>query len=141
MALAIHDLCCAACGAKATETQSWGQVLPGEGGEDRPIGNACGPCLEVAGAHWPQSRWEDLIQKAETRSRIKSMAAVRSGSDPADLIPKTVESKVEISVRWVNAQKPMSIPEFQSECKTKHHPRELGVAVCSRPGRSGAMDE
>ena len=54
------------------------------------------------------------------------MAAVRSGSDPADLIPKTVESKVETSVRWVNVEKPMSIPEFQSESKTKHHPRDLG---------------
>ena len=62
------------------------------------------------------------------------MAAVRSSSDPADLIPKTVESKV-------NVEKPMSIPEFQSESKTKHHPRDLGVAVCSRPGRSGAMEE
>ena len=94
---------------------------PRPGGEDRPIGNACGLCLRVAGAHWPQSRWEDLIQKAETRSRIKSMAAVRSGSDPADLIPKTVESKVETSVRWVNVEKPMSIPEFQSESKTKQN--------------------
>ena len=63
------------------------------------------------------------------------MAAVRSGKEPADFIPKTVESKVELSVRWVNVEKPMSIPEFQSECKTKHHPRDLGVAVCSRPGR------
>ena len=129
MALAIYDLCCAACGAKANDAQSWGQVLPGEGGKDKPIGNACGPCLEVAEARWPQSRWEDLIQKPETRSRIKSMAAVRSGKEPMGFIPKTVESKGKTSVRWVNVEKPLSITEFQSECKTQHHPRDLGVAV------------
>ena len=142
MALVCYEVSCAACGAKATDAQSWGRVLKGEGGgEDRPIGNACGRCLEVAGARWPMKRWEDLIENSETRSRIAHMAAVRSGSVPTDFIPKTVESKVEISVRWVNVQKPMSIPEFQSECTTKHHPRDLGVAVCSRPGRSGAMEE
>ena len=69
------------------------------------------------------------------------MAAVRSGKEPAGFIPKTVESTLKTSVRWVNVEKPLSIPEFQSECKTKHHPRDLGVAVCSRPGRSGAMEE
>ena len=141
MAVVLYDLCCAACGAKASEAQSWGQVFPGEGGKDKPMENACGPCLEVADQCWPQSRWEDLIQKPETRSRIKSMAAVRSGKEPADFIPKTVESKVKTSVRWVNVEKPLSITEFQSECKAKHHPRDLGVAVCSRPGRSGAMEE
>ena len=44
-----------------------------------------------------------------------------------------------LSVGFV--EKPLSITEFQSECKTKHHPRDLGVAVCSRPGPSGAMEE
>ena len=121
MELAIYDLCCAACGAKASDAQSWGQVFPGEGGKDKPIGNACGPCLEVAEARWPQSRWEDLIQKPDMRSRIKSMAAVRSGKEPADFIPKTVESKVKTSVRWVNVEKPMSIPELQPESKANQH--------------------
>ena len=128
MALAIYDLCCAACGAKASDAQSWGQVLPAEGGKDKPVGNACAPCLEVAEARWPQSFWEDLIQKPEMRSRIKSMAAVRSGKEPADFIPKTVESKVNTVVRWI-VEKPLRITEYQSECRTKHHPRDLGVAV------------
>ena len=76
MALAIHDLCCAACGAKATETQSWGQVLPGEGGEDRPIGKACGPCLEVAGSHWPQMRI--LSQPPQKLDELQKVIAAKT---------------------------------------------------------------
>ena len=108
---------------------------------DQPIGNICAQCMEVAEARWPQTPWEELVKKDETRERVKAMVAIRFGKQTPDFIPKTVESKVKISVRWVEVERPMSIPEFKAECKTQHHPIDLGMPVNSRPGRNGTLEE
>ena len=103
MELAVFDLSCAVCGKQPSGAQSWGRVLPGaDGNKDQPIGTACADCLEVAEARWPQSRWEDLIENPEYRSRINSLAALRCGEKAADFIPKNVESKLKTSIRWID---------------------------------------
>ncbi|MCP4243350.1 MAG: hypothetical protein GY772_22565 [bacterium] len=56
-------------------------------------------------------------------------------------MPRSPRVYVRTCVRWVDVERPLSIAEFRSECKTSQHPGEFGFPTYVRPNQSGTMEE